>query len=63
MQVPGNYPYPELETSLCGNGVLEPGEMCDCGNFAETCNDECCYPAHIRLVILFEFLKYLTGPN
>jgi len=36
-----------LEVSLCGNGLLEPGEQCDCGDSQETCDDPCCYPAHI----------------
>ena len=36
-----------LELSLCGNGVVEPGEECDCGDDQLTCDDPCCYPAHI----------------
>ena len=36
-----------LELSLCGNGLVEPGEECDCGNDQESCSDPCCYPAHI----------------
>ena len=36
-----------LEVSLCGNGLVEPGEECDCGGDEVTCDDPCCYPAHI----------------
>lgn len=34
---------PEPQTSICGNGVVEPGEECDCG-WEEDCKDTCCYP-------------------
>lgn len=36
-----------VEVSLCGNGILEPGEQCDCGYDEWACNDPCCYPAII----------------
>lgn len=36
-----------LEVSLCGNGLVEPGEECDCGQDEVACDDPCCYPAHI----------------
>jgi hypothetical protein len=33
----------EPQQSICGNGVVEPGEHCDCG-WEEDCEDKCCYP-------------------
>lgn len=33
----------EPQASLCGNGVVEEGEECDCG-WEEDCHDQCCYP-------------------
>ena len=36
-----------LEVSVCGNGVVEPGEQCDCGGEQLSCDDPCCYPALI----------------
>jgi len=36
-----------LEVALCGNGIVEPGEECDCGYDQVSCNDPCCYPAVI----------------
>ena len=38
-----------LEISVCGNGIVEPGEECDCGPDIYHCNDPCCYPASISL--------------
>lgn len=35
--------FAELQTSICGNGVVEPGEECDCG-WEEDCKDACCFP-------------------
>ena len=34
-----------LEVSVCGNGLVEPGEQCDCGGDQFSCDDPCCYPA------------------
>lgn len=36
-------PHTEPQSSICGNGVVEPGEECDCG-WEEDCKDKCCYP-------------------
>lgn len=33
----------EPSVSLCGNGVVEEGEECDCG-WEEDCSDSCCFP-------------------
>ncbi|XP_034248396.1 disintegrin and metalloproteinase domain-containing protein 10 [Thrips palmi] len=35
--------FTEPQTAICGNGVVEPGEECDCG-WEEDCRDKCCYP-------------------
>ncbi|KYN23340.1 Disintegrin and metalloproteinase domain-containing protein 10, partial [Trachymyrmex cornetzi] len=35
--------FTEPQVSLCGNGVVEEGEQCDCG-WEEDCRDLCCYP-------------------
>ena len=40
--------FTDLEISLCGNNIVEPGEECDCGLDESVCNDPCCYPAIIR---------------
>ncbi|XP_075149714.1 kuzbanian-like isoform X2 [Haematobia irritans] len=35
--------FTEPQSSICGNGVVEPGEQCDCG-WEEDCKDSCCFP-------------------
>ena len=29
--------------AICGNGIVEYPEICDCGT-ASTCNERCCHP-------------------
>jgi len=43
------YQRKPLEISLCGNGIIEPGEECDCGTETYECGNPCCYPANIPL--------------
>ncbi|XP_011699547.1 PREDICTED: disintegrin and metalloproteinase domain-containing protein 10 [Wasmannia auropunctata] len=35
--------FTEPQVSLCGNGVVEEGEECDCG-WEEDCRESCCFP-------------------
>lgn len=35
--------HTEPQQAICGNGVVDPGEQCDCG-WEEDCKDSCCYP-------------------
>ncbi|KDR16966.1 Disintegrin and metalloproteinase domain-containing protein 10 [Zootermopsis nevadensis] len=35
--------FTEPQAAICGNGVVEVGEECDCG-WEEDCRDECCFP-------------------
>ncbi|CAL1673863.1 unnamed protein product [Lasius platythorax] len=35
--------FTEPQVSLCGNGVVEEDEECDCG-WEEDCRDSCCFP-------------------
>lgn len=30
---------------ICGNGMVEQGEECDCG-YSDQCKDECCFDAN-----------------
>lgn len=35
--------FTEPQIAICGNGVVEAGEQCDCG-WEEDCKEDCCYP-------------------
>ncbi|KAH1005424.1 hypothetical protein HUJ04_006416 [Dendroctonus ponderosae] len=35
--------FTEPKAAICGNGVVEEGEECDCG-WEEDCRDQCCFP-------------------
>ena len=35
--------------AVCGNGIVETGEKCDCG-FPEQCTDSCCNSTSCQLV-------------
>ncbi|XP_013883020.1 disintegrin and metalloproteinase domain-containing protein 10 [Austrofundulus limnaeus] len=37
--------FVESGQPICGNGLVEEGEMCDCG-YSDQCNDDCCYNAN-----------------
>lgn len=37
--------FAESGQPICGNGMLEPGEECDCG-YSDQCKDPCCYSAN-----------------
>lgn len=37
----------EPQPAICGNGVVEEGEECDCG-WASECTDVCCRPQAVR---------------
>ena len=41
---PTKFCFKQFDGPLCGNGVLEKGEECDCG-FKEDCKYNCCYSA------------------
>lgn len=35
--------FTEPQKAICGNGVVEIGEECDCG-WEEDCDEPCCFP-------------------
>ena len=37
----------EPEIAICGNGVVEDGEECDCG-WEEDCLEDCCWPQRTK---------------
>ncbi|KAM7152609.1 disintegrin and metalloproteinase domain-containing protein 10 [Macrochelys suwanniensis] len=37
--------FVESGQPICGNGMVEEGEQCDCG-YSDQCKDECCYDAN-----------------
>ena len=37
------FSFAEPKQALCGNGVVEEGEECDCG-WEEDCEEDCCWP-------------------
>ncbi|CAG4918191.1 unnamed protein product [Colias eurytheme] len=39
--------FTEPQPAICGNGVVEEGEECDCG-WASECTDVCCRPQAVR---------------
>lgn len=41
---PNKFCFKKFDGPLCGNGVLEKGEECDCG-FDEDCTESCCHSA------------------
>ncbi|KAL2746450.1 disintegrin and metalloproteinase domain-containing protein 10-like [Vespula maculifrons] len=41
--------FAEPQSAICGNGVVEEGEECDCG-WEEDCNDPCCHPQRLHHV-------------
>lgn len=39
--------FKEPQQALCGNGVVEEGEECDCG-WEEDCAEDCCWPQRTK---------------
>ncbi|KAF5706720.1 hypothetical protein FMUND_11456 [Fusarium mundagurra] len=40
---------PDINDSQCGNGIVEPGESCDCGGEDRCPEDSCCNPSTCQL--------------
>ncbi|KAM0215361.1 hypothetical protein ACHAQD_002639 [Fusarium lateritium] len=40
---------PDVNDSECGNGIVEPGEMCDCGGEDRCPTNSCCNPSTCQL--------------
>ncbi|KAF4444280.1 hypothetical protein F53441_11188 [Fusarium austroafricanum] len=40
---------PDVNDSQCGNGIVEPGESCDCGGEGGCPDDSCCNPSTCQL--------------
>ncbi|CAG05554.1 unnamed protein product, partial [Tetraodon nigroviridis] len=45
LQKKRNNCFVESGQPICGNGLVEPGEQCDCG-YSDQCKDQCCYDAN-----------------
>uniref|UniRef100_H2T9T6 Disintegrin and metalloproteinase domain-containing protein 10 n=1 Tax=Takifugu rubripes TaxID=31033 RepID=H2T9T6_TAKRU len=45
LQKKRNNCFVESGQPICGNGLVEPGEECDCG-YSDQCRDQCCYDAN-----------------
>ncbi len=41
--------FKEPQMAICGNGVVEEGEECDCG-WEEDCLEDCCWPQRTKFL-------------